>query len=189
MQRKDFFIPMREGRAAILLKFFLCIGVVGVAVWGSSRFCHAENMSASRDFSLIHYQKDTMLPAWETDRDTYEALNAPIFPLRINRLSRQTNLELNNALSRFSKKVRFSFSPQVVMKPFIAIREMQDILAFYQSRQQSKQIEIDQNFEAKTAKLMLGQSASINNLARSKLFALSPYQNRIYGLHLQINFK
>ena len=189
MRRKRGFAIMRDIRKLVRLKHLLSVGIILLSLWGNSQLCCAEEMGEYRDFSLIHYEKDTMLPAWETDFATYETLNAPIFSLRVNRLSRQTNLELNNTLSWFSKKVRLSFSPQIVMKPFIAVREVQDILAFYQTRQQSKQIEIDQNFEAKTAKLMLGQQASIENSTRSRFFALSPYQNRIYGLHLQINFK
>ncbi len=167
----------------------LFMGAIWLIVWGINPLCRAEASADAQDFSLIHYDKESMLPAWEMDTAVYAAMNEPEFSLRIDRLSRQTNFVLNNTLSRFSKKVRLSFSPQVVMKPFIAVREVQDMLAFYQSRRLSKRIRIDQNFEAKTAKLLLGQRASIDNLTRSKLFALSPYQNRIYGLHLQINFK
>lgn len=189
MRRNGVFAIMRNIRKLIAFRHLLSVGIISVSIWGQSQFCCAEKMAERRDLSLIHYEKGTMLPAWETDFATYEALNVPIFTVRVNRLSRQTNLELNNTLSWFSKKVCLSFSPQVVMKPFVAVREVQDILAFYQTRQQSRQIEIDQNFEAKTAKLMLGQQASIENSTRSRFFALSPYQNRIYGLHLQINFK
>ncbi len=189
MWSQGIFAIMRTGQKTIVSKFLLRVGGIVLLAWGSSHACCAEQVINTRDFSLVHYEQASMLPAWETDHAIYEALNSPVLSLRINRLSRQTNLELNNALSRFSKKVRLSFSPKVVMKPFIAVREVQDVLAFYQSRQLTKQVEIDQNFEAKIAKLMLAHRASINNLSRSKLFALSPYQNRIYGLHLQINFK
>ena len=177
MWSQGIFTMMRTGRKMIVSKFLLRVGGIWLLAWGSSQVCCAEQLVKTRDFSLVHYEQASMLPAWETDHAMFEALNSPALSVRINRLSRQANIELNNALSRFSKKVRVSFSPKVVMKPFIAVREVQDMLAFYQSRQLTKQVEIDQNFEAKIAKLMLAHRASINNLSRSKLFALSPYQN------------
>ncbi len=189
MRKKGISTTMQELLRAMTWGRLLFIGAIGLFIWGGSPLRCAEAEAHPRDFSLIHYDQEFMLPAWDMDDAVYAAMNEPAFSLRIDRLSRQTNFVLNNSLSRFSKKVRLSFSPQVVMKPFIAVREVQDMLAFYQSRRLSKRIRIDQNFEAKTAKLLLGQRASIDNLTRSKLFALSPYQNRIYGLHLQINFK
>ncbi len=167
-----------------IMLFLMMLLLLGYALT-----CAAEPIfqPQTRDISVMHYRLNSMLPAWSQDDAFYQTLDYPLESLHIDHLSRQTDLELNNALMQFSRRMRFAFSPQFVIKPFIAIEEVKDMLTFYQYRVQSRQIQITQNFEAKTA--LSGEIISLKKARANRIFALSPCQKRVYGLHLRINFK
>lgn len=147
--------------------------------------------AATRDvhLSLIHYSNKAYHPQWLEDGAfaTILRLNVDKDVGGVNYLAKQTNLTLNSTLHVLKKKVRFAFSPQVVLKPFFAVREVEDMLAIVRSKLRKNDIQIDENFQAKTL-ISSKTLSSLKKINTSKPFALSPYQNRIYGLHFQINW-
>ena len=105
----------------------------------------------------------------------------------IDYLAKQTNFVLNDALTDLKQKINITFSPRVMLKPFIIVEELQDYLVAYQSKKQRKNIHIDENFEAKVPLQPLKLSR-LKKIVSPKSFSVSPYYNKIYGLHLHISW-
>ncbi|PIE34057.1 hypothetical protein CSA56_09070 [candidate division KSB3 bacterium] len=139
------------------------------------------------NLSLIQYDLKSLQPQLNNTGTFSEVLRQDTTLHKpTDYLSKQTNLVLNDMLNSLAQKIRITFHPKVVVKPFFFVQEIKDMLFFVQSRQ-LKRIQVDQNFQAKTA-LQPNQISTLKKLKKNKPFALSPYQNRLYGLHLNIRW-
>ena len=137
------------------------------------------------ELCIIRYDENCLQPNWLEDGAFSEILERDIKEQGIDHLAKQTNLELNNTLNGLAKKIRIRFSPKVVVKPFVIFEELQNMLLVYQSKKLKKNIQIDENFQAKST-LLPSQISQLKKIKPRRLLSVSPYQNRIYGLHIQI---
>ncbi len=144
----------------------------------------ATALSRVPNLSLLQYDLQSLQPKLDDNGILSEVLQQNHVYKSIDYLSKQTNLVLIDTLNGLARKIQITFSPRVVIKPFFLIREVKDILFLIQSRH-LKRVQIDQNFQAKTA-LQPNQIIMLQKLKKSRLFVLSPYQNRLYGLHLNV---
>ncbi|MCP4400976.1 MAG: hypothetical protein GY801_27215 [bacterium] len=74
------------------------------------------------------------------------------------------------------------------MKPFFLVQEVKNALYVFQTRHLKKQIQIDRNFQARTL-FSAKEISFMQEIKKKKPLLFSPYDNRIYGVHVQFNFK
>jgi hypothetical protein len=137
------------------------------------------------ELCIIRYDENRLQPNWLEGGAFSEILERDMKEQGIDHLAKQTTLVLNNTLNGLAKKIRIRFSPQVVVKPFVIFEELQNMLLVYQSKKLRENIQIDENFQAKTA-LLPSQISQLKKIKTRRPLSVSPYQNRIYGLHIQI---
>lgn len=141
----------------------------------------------NQQLSLLQYKDNTVQPLWQEDGVFADVLNQDEKHYRINYLAKQTDFVLNDALTDLKKKITITFSPRVVLKPFIIVEELQDYLVAYQSKKQRDNIHIDENFQAKVLLQPL-KLLRLKKISTPRLFSVSPYYNKVYGLHLHISW-
>lgn len=137
--------------------------------------------------SLIQYTENAVQPLWQEGGIFSDILEQDNKQYNINYLAKQTNFTLNDALTDLKQKIKVTFSPRVVLKPFVIIEELQGYLAAYQSKGQGSSIHIDEHFQAKVL-LNPSKLSRLKKVRARKSFAVSPYHNKIYGLHLYISW-
>ena len=140
-----------------------------------------------QEFSLLYHTGDGIQPLWQKDGAFSDVLQKDVKHCAINYLAKQTNFVLNETLTDLKQKINITFSPRVMLKPFIIVEEIQDYLAAYQSKEQRKNIHIDENFEAKLL-LQPFKLSRLKKIVSPRSFSVSPYYNKIYGLHLHISW-
>lgn len=140
-----------------------------------------------QELSLIQHTGHTIQPLWQKDGAFSDLLQQNVKHCTINYLAKQTNFVLNDTLNDLKKKINVTFSPGVMLKPFIIVEELQDYLVAYRSKKQRKNIHIDENFEAKIP-LQPFKLSQLKKIVSPKAFSVSPYYNKIYGLHLHISW-
>ncbi|MBD3305392.1 hypothetical protein GF339_03385 [candidate division KSB3 bacterium] len=138
-----------------------------------------------QDLNLVGYAQGALQPQWLADGAFSSALERDLRCICLNHLSTQTEVELQNTLSGLARKIRFRFSPSVVIKPFVIFEELQNALFIYQTKKLRKDVQVDENFEAKTS-LLPRQISKLKKMKKTKSLSVSPYYNKIYGLHIQI---
>ena len=108
----------------------------------------------------------------------------------VNYDEEQTSRDLNIRLSKFHESIQITFTPQIIIKPFILVEELRDLLVVYKSKQYRKNLPINENFQFRA--LSLSQTIShikkIISERSQRALSLSPYHNRIYGLYLEIHW-
>jgi hypothetical protein len=165
----------------LVLAINLCIVIV---VWGVV-IPSASAEWLKEKFCLLRYDENCLQPNWIEGGAFAEILKQDMKEQCVNYLAKQTNLELTNTLNGLAKKIRIELSPKVAVKPFIIFEELRNALVVYRSKKLKKNIQIDENFQAKTD-LKPNQITQLKKLNKRKFFSVSPYRNKIYGLHLQI---
>ena len=166
-----------EQLVAILI-FSVCLAAGG-------RISVAHAGFQGEEFAFLYYDENTLQPRW-IEGGVFSAILAQDIDARsIDYLAKQTNFVLNNVLNSLKKKIKISFHPKIIVKPFVVVEEIQDLLVIYRSKRQRKDIHIDERFQAK---VLIRPSAisHLRKISQRKPFAVSPYYNKIYGLHLQI---
>ena len=138
-------------------------------------------------FSLIQYKDHAVQPLWQENGVFSDVLQQDEKRCDINYLAKQTDFVLNDALTDLKKKITISFSPSVVLKPFIIVEEIHDYLIAYQSKNQRNNIHIDENFQAKILLQPL-KLLRLKKISTPRSFSVSPYYNKIYGLYLHISW-
>jgi hypothetical protein len=143
------------------------------------------------EFSLMHYKGAYLHPQWLEGGLFSEVLERDLKKLDKDYFAKQTNLILNNTLDEFTKKMRITFSPQVIIKPVIIFEELQNFFIAYKSSQENqKSPPIDEDFYIKVPFLSYPSNQAkqvINKDAKSSL-SVCPYYNKVYGLYLQITW-
>ncbi len=161
---------------------FVCCVCLVVVSGGGTTSC-AELLKS--ELTLISYNTLSSQPQWIEDGMFSASLKQDSDIHKTNYLAKQTNFVLNNTMNSLKKKIRFTFSPKIIIKPFFVVQELQDLLVIYQSKKQRKDIHIDEKFQAKVL-IQPFKMSYLQKISRRKPFSVAPYHNKIYGLHLQI---
>jgi hypothetical protein len=159
--------------------------------WALSSAVLAAEQFPQGTFSLLHYEGQSFHPDWSPEGRFPDVLSYDLKKVECDQLAHQTNMMLNNPLHELSKKLQIQFSPQVMVKPFIIFEELQDWFLAYQSSQDIREhTPIDEQFYLKMSLLSfsLDHIKGISNKQLKRLLSVYPYHNRVYGIHLQINW-
>lgn len=171
--------------------FFLpvIVGVYAVGllpgIWWSGVPAYASPLR--QEFSLMHYDGHLLQFQWIEGGAFAQALEQDVKMARLNPVAGRKPFLIENSVLSLKKKFKVAFSPKVFIQPFIAVQKLQDILAMYQFKKRGEQMPIDENFQAKAFDLP-ANLPQLKRMTQQRLFSVSPYYNRVYGIHLQINW-
>ena len=182
-----FFSCIQEVVSLIRPEYFLLVSgcCLAMLLCGGISIAHARFLSET--LSLFELTDGVFQPQWSENGAFSGVLKQDSHTYHINYLEKQTNVVLNNTLNKLKKKIRITFNPKVIIKPFVIAEDIHDMLVVYRTKRQRKDIHIDNNFQAK---LLVGSQklTTLKKISKDKSFSVCPYRNKIYGLHLQITW-
>ncbi|MBD3308557.1 hypothetical protein GF339_19215 [candidate division KSB3 bacterium] len=136
--------------------------------------------------SLFTYRDNALTPCWLQDGPFAQELKQDRESFGIP--DNTGYLKVPQRLQHLTRKIRLTFSPQVIIKPFVIVREIQDLFVVYQSRKYPENVPVDEDFQV-TSLLISQIYDNVQKIIQERtdrVFSICPYYNRIYGLHLEI---
>ena len=139
-------------------------------------------------FALFHQDRQILSPHWNEQGAFAKVLQKDIQRVAIAYNEEQVIRKFTFQLNTLTEKLSVSFTPKIIIKPFILIEELQDLLLVYHTRRSCDTIPINENFQMRRLSLAnaVMQMKKILEKRLNRSLSLSPYYNRIYGFHLQI---
>ena len=180
MERRVRFFSMKmAGRDRVIRSVMIVCCLCGLSLTTGGRTALAVVKASVHDLNFIHYNGDLQ---------PYVPEQSAFLPwLDVDLKNPHNDPGFQETIADVTKKFRVQFSPRVVMKPFFIVDEVKDLLLIMQSRLLENNVLVDRNFQAKTA-LSKQQMSQLKRIKQYRPVSVSPYQNRTYGLHLQITW-
>lgn len=139
-------------------------------------------------FALFHQDRQILSPHWNEQGVFANLLRKDVQRVSLYYNEKHVIRKFTFRLNTLTEKLSLSFTPKIIIKPFILIEELQDLLLVYHSRQSRDRIPINENFQMRHFSLANAamQVKKILEKRSNRSLSVCPYYNRTYGLHLQI---
>lgn len=139
-------------------------------------------------FALFHQDREMLSPHWNKQGAFANLLRKDVQRISLAYNEERVIRKVTFQLDMLTEKLSVSFTPKIVIKPFILIEELQDLLLVYHSRQSHDRIPINKNFQMRHFSLTNAamQVKKILEKRSNRSLSVCPYYNKIYGLHLKI---
>ncbi|GAK60757.1 hypothetical protein U27_00655 [Candidatus Vecturithrix granuli] len=139
-------------------------------------------------FALFHQERQILFPHWNEQGAFANVLRKDVQRVSLAYNEEHVIRKFTFQLTTLTEKLSISFTPKIIIKPFILIEELQDLLLVYHSRRSRDTIPINENFQMRRLSLANAamQVKKILEKRSNRSLSVCPYYHSIYGLHLQI---